>query len=159
MGGPYAAVLGGVSPSRFIIPVRFAVAVLLPALAVVPAGCQTMKPMGLDQLSGARPAKVWVTRTDRSVIVLTDPQIVNNRLAGFQDDVYQVFPADEVRQIAVRRIAAGRTAALVATGAAGAFALMWALSGTEDYTHPCARRSTDDCDPSVEPASSVAAPR
>lgn len=133
----------------------------LPAVAVLAglasAGCLTMRPMGLDQVPAGHP-RIWVTRSDQTVVVLTDPQIVNDRLAGFQDDVYLVIPADQVRQITIRRIAPGRTAALVAGGAAGAVALMWVLSGTADYTHPCVRRGTDDCDPSVEPADAVAAP-
>lgn len=109
-----------------------------------------MRPLSLDQLNAARPTQVWVTRSDQSVVLLTDPQVVNDRLAGFQDDVYQVIPAGDVQQIATRNVALGRTTALVAGGAAGAVALMWVLSGTDDYQHPC-DRGTDECDPGEVP--------
>lgn len=118
--------------------------------AVASAGCHTMRPMPLDMLSAARPSRIWVTSGD-SVILLTDPQIVNNRLAGFADDTYHVIPAAEVETVAVRRINPLPTAALVTAGAAAAVTAMFLLSGTDsDYQHPCTRLKAT-CDENEAP--------
>ena len=114
------------------------------------AACHTMRPVALDELSAERPSQVWVTKVDQSVVVLSGPQILENRLVGFVDDVYQVIPAEDVRRIVMRRPAGGRTAALVVTGAAGATLLFVALAGTGDYLHPCAR-DTAKCEPGEVP--------
>jgi len=118
-------------------------------MTLTTAGCHTIRPVGFDQLSAVRPKQVWVTKADQSVVVLAGPQIVNNRLVGFVDDVYQVFSPAEV-QIGIRRPARARTAALVATGTVAAVSLMFVMAGSGNYQHPCTW-DTARCDPSEIP--------
>lgn len=129
---------------------RSSLACLLILITLSSAACHTMRPVALDQLSTESPSRVWVTKADQSVVVLSGPQILENRLAGFVDDVFQVIPAEDVRRIVMRRPAGARTAALVAGVAAGATFLLVGLAGTGDYLHPCTR-DTAKCDPGEVP--------
>jgi len=86
------------------------------AIVLGSSACHTMQPMALSDLETTRPARVWVTRADQSVVIVEGPQIVRNRLAGFVDGVYQVMPMEAVQAVRVRRTDARRTAVLV-TGA------------------------------------------
>jgi hypothetical protein len=106
-------------------------------------GCHTMRPVALDDLDTVRPGRVWVTRADQSVVVVSGPRVVRNRLAGFIDGTYQVIPADEVEQILVRRPEKGKTAALVAAGAVGLAATAYLLSGTGGSKNPCRLQSSE----------------
>lgn len=110
------------------------------------AGCHTMRRVSLEEVGAIRPAQVRVTRADRSVVVVHGPQVLENRLVGFVDGRYQVMPAAEVEQVLVRRPAHGRTAALIATGALGATALAYLLSGSGTYRDPCSMASSE-CEP------------
>lgn len=129
---------------------RASLACLLVLITLSSAACHTMRPVAMEQLSAESPSRVWVTKADQSVVVLSGPQILENRLAGFVDDVFHVIPAEDVRRIVMRRPAGARTAALVAAGAAGATFLLMALSGAGDYVHPC-DRDTAKCEPGEVP--------
>ena len=110
------------------------------------AACHTMRPVALEQLGAIRPGQVWVTRTDQTVVLVSGPQIVNNRLVGFVNGEYQVMPAADVKQVLMRRPATARTATLVAAGAAGAAALVALLSSNGRYNDPCSVASSE-CEP------------
>ena len=119
-------------------------AVVLALLSL--AGCHTMRPVSLDDVSAMRPGQVRVTRTDRSVVVVYGPRLLENRLVGFVDGKYQVMPVADVQLVMMRQPAAGRTAALLAAGTIGAAALVFAISGTGDYVNPCSMASSE-CEP------------
>ena len=112
------------------------------------AACHTMKPVALEELGAMRPAQVWVTRGDQSVVVVYGPQVVDRRLVGFVDGRYQVMPAADVKQVLMRRRAGGRTAALIAAGAVGAAAMAYLVSNQGAYKNPCDLASSE-CDPSA----------
>jgi hypothetical protein len=130
--------------------VRVSLCCSLILMTLTTAGCHTMHPVAFDQVSAERPKQVWVTKADQSVVVLAGPQIVNNRLTGFVGDVYQVFSPEDVQQVGMRRPAAARTAALVATGTIAAVSFLAVTAGSGDYVHPCTR-DTAKCDPSEVP--------
>jgi hypothetical protein len=112
------------------------------------AACHTMRPLTLDELQNIRPAQVWVTRADQSVVVVAGPQVLNERLVGFVDGKYQVMPAADVTKVVMRKRSGGRTAALVAAGALGFAAMAAVLSAGDNYVNPCASQSSD-CDPNA----------
>jgi len=112
------------------------------------AACHTMKPVTLDALGGIRPARVWVTRADQSVVLVEGPQLLNNRLVGFVNGRYQVMPAADVSQLRMRAPARGRTAALVTASALGVAAMAYLLSGGGGYSDPCSLASSE-CDPNA----------
>jgi hypothetical protein len=122
---------------------RPAVIGVLMAVFVGTAACHTMRPIPLHDVHAARPMQVWVTRTDESVVLMSGPQIVNERLAGFVNGRYQVMPAETVKQVLVRRPATGRTVALVAAGVVGAAAAVILISGSGGGDDPCALASSE----------------
>jgi hypothetical protein len=99
----------------------------------------------LEELETVQPGQVWVTRADESVVMVSGPRIVRNRLAGFIDGTYQVIPAGEVRQVVMRAPARGKTAALVAAGVVGVAAGVYILSGTGGTKNPC-RLASSECE-------------
>lgn len=109
------------------------------------AACHSMRPVPLESLPGANAGQVWVTRTDQSVVLVSGPRIVNNRLVGFIEGKYQVIPAAEVQQVTVRRVAPAKTGALVAAGLVGAGTVLYLISGTGGHEDPCASASSDAC--------------
>jgi hypothetical protein len=127
---------------------RFAAWPLVAALAAT--GCHTVKPLTLDELAARSPGRVWVTRADQSVVVVESPRLSNDRLLGFVDGKYQAIPAADVKQVRLRERATGRTAALLAAGAFGAFAVAAMLSGSTEYHDPCSRASSE-CIPGDQP--------
>jgi hypothetical protein len=83
------------------------------------AACHTMSPVALDQLRGIQPNRVWVTRGDQSVVVVSNPQVLGDTLVGFVNRKYQVMPLASLKQLRVARAAPRRTAALVVAGIVG----------------------------------------
>jgi hypothetical protein len=130
--------------------VRASLSCSLILMTLTSASCQTMRPVAFEEVGAERPKRVRVTKVDQSVVVLAGPQIVNNRLTGFVDDVYRVFSAEEVQQVGIRRPARGRTAVLLATSTVAAVSLLVVLAGRGDYHHPCVT-DTEECDPSEIP--------
>ena len=55
-------------------------------LVALLAGCTTTRPVGQDFIIANRPAEVWVTRADGSVIHVLRPKIVGDTLLGFVND-------------------------------------------------------------------------
>jgi hypothetical protein len=105
-----------------------------------------MKRVTLDDLKGARPARVWVTRPDQSIIVMDGPQVFRGKLVGFVDRKYRELAPSELEQITMRKLAGERTAALIAGGVLGAVAVVLLISGTEDTFDYCVGSSVD-CEP------------
>ena len=101
------------------------------------AACHTRTPVTVDQLTSLRPVKVWVTRADQSVIVVTGPQIYGNKLVGFVDGKYREMPATDLKSVIMQRPARGRTTALVVAGALGIVTIAYLLSSTGNYENPC----------------------
>jgi hypothetical protein len=119
---------------------------LLFAALLASTACHTMRPLALEDITSARPDQVWVTKPDESVVVLSLPQIVNNRLAGFVDGVYRVMPTAEVQSMRVRHTAVGRTAALVTAGGLAIASVIALISGSGASVDPCMVASSE-CDP------------
>jgi hypothetical protein len=116
---------------------------LLTGVALASSACHTMRPMTLDELGSVRPARVWVTRGDRSVLVVSGPQMLRGDLVGFVDGRFSQVPADDVKQMLVRRPARARTAVLIAAGAIGLAAFTVMMSGKGDVYDP---RQQVDCE-------------
>jgi hypothetical protein len=118
---------------------------LLTATMFLSAACHTMRPVALAELDAIRPAQVWVTRADQAVVVVSGPQVLNDRLVGFVNGRYQVMPAADVTRVLMRRPARARTAALIAAGAVSVSAMAVLVSGQGTYRNPCDRASSE-CD-------------
>ena len=125
---------------RSITPASL-VAVILSTVA-----CHTMRPVAVNQVGTVPTGQVWVTMTDQTVVIVVRPQIVNNRLVGFVNGEYQVMPMADVQKVVMRQASVGRTAALVAVGAAGATALVVMMSSDGVYHDPCSVASSE-CEP------------
>jgi len=115
-------------------------------LLLLSAACHTVRPLAFEDLTSVRPGQVWVTRADQTVVTVSTPQIVNNRLVGFVDGVYRVIPAADVQRITMRQPATARTAALVTAGAVGAASLIFLASGPGGSSNPCDTGSSE-CEP------------
>lgn len=109
------------------------------------AACYTMRPVTLDELGAAQPARVWVTRADQSIAVVDGPRLYGDTLVGYVNGRFEEMSAAGLTQMRVRRRAGGRTAALIAAGAVGAAALVYVLSGSGGGQDPCSTSSSDVC--------------
>lgn len=113
------------------------------AMTLVSGGCHARKPVTFDELSGLRPVKVWATRGDQSVVLVTGPQVFDNKLVGFVDGKYREMPAADLKQLIMQIPARGRTTALVVAGALGVAAIAVLLTSSGDYVNPCDTGSSE----------------
>ena len=83
------------------------------------AGCHSFRPIQPAQVGVTREwDRVWVTRPDRSTVVVSAPEVRDDTLRGFIDGTYQEMPLSDAVAMEVREGAEGRTAALVIGGLA-----------------------------------------
>jgi len=116
---------------------------LLIATTLSSAACQTMRPIALDELGAMRPALVWVTRADQSVVIVSGPRVFGDTLVGYVDGEFEEMPAADLKQIRMKQRARGKTAALIAAGAVGAAAMAYMIFNTGNYVDP---GTNLDCD-------------
>jgi hypothetical protein len=94
----------------------------LPLLVAAAAACHKMRPVEAAQLSNKTLERVWVTKTDDLSIVIVDPQLRGDTLAGFVDGAYQEMPLSQARSMRAREPDYGRTALLAGAATAAALA-------------------------------------
>ena len=92
--------------------------------------CKTMRPVTLEYLRSAQPSRVWVTRADQSVVIVSGPQVLGDTLVGYVGQTFEEIPAAAVKQVKVRMSAPGKTVALVAGSVIGFAAFAYVLAGT-----------------------------
>jgi hypothetical protein len=122
---------------------RTLTAVGMLATTLASLSCYTMKQVTIDDLSAQRAPRVWVTRTDRSVVLVNDAQIFRGKLVGFVEGKYRELQPGDLHQMQVRKLAAGRTVSLVAAGIVGFAVAAVVVSGGEEHFDPCA--GDEDC--------------
>lgn len=105
--------------------------------------CYTMKQVTVDDLSVQRAPRVWVTRTDRSVVLVNDAQIFRGKLVGFVEGKYRELQPADLQHMQVRKLATARTMSLVAGGVLGFAVAAVIVSGGESHFDPCA--GDEDC--------------
>lgn len=113
------------------------------AAALSSAACYTMRPVTIDNLIGEHPSRVWVTRADQSVVVVEGPQLFRGKLVGFVDGQYKEMPRTDLTQLVVRKLALGRTLALLSAGVLGFTVAAVAVSSTGEDPDPCV--GDEDC--------------
>jgi len=118
-------------------------ALLLAALSS--AGCRTMKPVTLDQLTALGPDRVWVTESDQSVVLLDEPRVVGDTLVGYIGRKHERLPSENLKQIRVRRSAPIRTTllALGVVGGLGGLLFVAGGSGQSRLQGPASGGSAD----------------
>lgn len=122
---------------------RSVTAGVLIAAALASAGCYTMKPVALENLGSVPSARVWVTRADQSTVIVDGPRVLENKLVGFVEKVYQEMPTADVTRVMARRMAPGRTTAVVAAGLVGVVATIAIISGSGGAPDPCIGYTVD----------------
>lgn len=106
------------------------------SVASLVVGCRTFQRADTPQAALARAGTgpIEVTRTDRSVVRITNASIVGDSLVGVTDDSSPIriaMATKDVQSVAVRRVSAGRTAALgggIIVGAVAAFGILIAIA-------------------------------
>ena len=93
-------------------------------MLLITAACTTLRPVRPDQLTPPQsPARVWVTRADRSVAVFDSARVEGDSLVGIINGTAERLPLTGAT-IQTRQLSIGRTAALAgAVAVAGAVAL------------------------------------
>ena len=102
------------------------------ALATLASSCHTMASVTWEDISLQRPARVWVTRDDRSIVEVNGPQVCGDTLVGYIGGEFQELPTAQIQRVTVKRSAKGKTMALVAASIAGAAALGVVISSIGD---------------------------
>jgi hypothetical protein len=98
--------------------------------ALASAACRTMRPVSLAEVNLVKPDRVWVTNANHSVVVVFDPQVVGDTLAGYVNNKYTHLPSAGLKQVAVRGPAPTRTVLLVVGVAAGLSGIFAVVSGS-----------------------------
>jgi len=84
--------------------------------------CHTMKPVQPATLSSKSINRIWITKANDSAIVLAEPQLRGDTLAGFVNGQYEEMPLSDARSLRAREPAYGRTALLAGALTAAAVA-------------------------------------
>ena len=116
---------------------RAIMAAVAMATGFASSACYTVRTVTLETFGDDRVKQVWVTRADQSVVYLKDAEVFGDKLRGFVNHELQELPAADLQQIRVRRLAAGRTVALVSGSALAFLAVAVIVSGKEDHFDPC----------------------
>ena len=102
---------------------------LLAFAAFASPACYTMASLTWEEISVQRPTNVWVTRDDRSVVVMNGPQVFGDTLVGYIGGQFYELPTADIERVTIKRSAKGKTIALVAASIAGAAAIGVVISG------------------------------
>jgi hypothetical protein len=115
----------------------------LAAVVIAAAGCHTMSTLTAEEVASLRPQRIYVTNADNgSVYVLSGPQVFNDTIVGYVNGAFTEVPATDVKKMAVRRTARGKTIALFAASAGVAGLIGVWISGIGDPSE----RDQVDCD-------------
>lgn len=87
-------------------------------LLIAIAACHTLTPVPASQVTPTSEPRVWVTRADHSTIVLDDPRIQGDTLAGLVHGESRRVPLSDAVTIKARRPAPVRTAVVVVLSSA-----------------------------------------
>lgn len=104
---------------------------------LVGTACYTTRALTIDDLATQREARVWVTRADQSVVLVSDAQVFRGKVVGFVEGRYRELQPADVRDLRVRRFAVGRTVSVFAGGALAFTVAALLLSGQENTYDPC----------------------
>jgi hypothetical protein len=116
---------------RIVRSSRFWAAVL--PIAILASACHTMRPLERSQLR-ANPdlQRVWVTRSDRSTVIVDRPELVGDTIEGQVAGRQERIPLSDVTTMQTRVVSGSKTRNLVlaiaTVGAAGTVALLNAKS-------------------------------
>jgi len=81
-------------------------------LLFILAACHTMRPVATSDLTSTTIDRVWVTRTDYSMLIFSAPHVTGDTFAGFVEGVYREMLLSDTRAVEQRVTAPGRTTAL-----------------------------------------------
>ena len=102
------------------VPPRLLATLLICAVSA----CHTMKPIQPSQLSSQTIHRLWFTKGNGSAIVLVNPQLRGDTLAGFVNGEYEEMPLSETHSLRAREPAYGRTGLLAGALTAAAIATL-----------------------------------
>jgi hypothetical protein len=100
-------------------------------LAVVVAGtaCHSMTPLSWAELEGIRPSRVWITRSDQTVVEVSGPQVFGDTLVGYVNGEFQEMATADLRRAVMRRPARAKTIGVAVAGIAVTAGLMAMMAG------------------------------
>jgi len=102
-------------------------------LLLVGAACYSMHPVVPSALASAHaPDRVWLTRADRSTVVLQSPRLEGDTLLGTVDGAPQRLLLSQAAAIMTRSTATPRTIVLVMAVSGAGFAGLWYLQHRPD---------------------------
>jgi len=114
------------------MPHRLVGKAVLPLLgAVAIAACHTFGPVASprEYVAAQQPNKVWVTGTDGSVVIFEGPKVEGDTLVGFVNGAYKELLLSDVKQVAARRPARGRTRFSIIAGSIATIGVVWFIAG------------------------------
>jgi hypothetical protein len=135
---------------------RVTIGCTLLVASLASAACHTMSPVTLDQVGALKPDRLWVTESDRSVVVVTGPiNVAGDTLQGYINGKYEEMPTTELKQLVVQKPATTRTVLLVSAVAVGFGGFIFALTGSSGAA---TRGQTDFCDKHPDDPTCTSAP-
>jgi hypothetical protein len=128
-------------------------------LTMALVSCQTVGVVGYpaEYVATKSPSHVWVTKSDNSVVELSNPQLHEDTLTGFSAGSYTEMPISDVKLMKGPFAAPARTALLAGVTAVGVALAVSALMGNGKLTQTTATCTTSAINPI--PAPCVALPQ
>ena len=119
---------------------------LVGVLLAAQAGCTTVHVVQSPstELAAVRPARVFVTKADGSMVTIVSPKVIDDTIFGFEPTGQQTTLAvRDAKTVEVKQLAVGKTIGLAGVGFAGAVAAAALVvgKGTSLGTNP-----NVDCD-------------
>jgi hypothetical protein len=116
----------------------------LVALTLAGAACHKMTTLTLDEVERLRPASIWVTNPDQSIVEVGGPQVFNDTIVGYVNGEFSELPAAGLKKMVMKQPARGKTIALFAAGTLVAGGVIWMIAGPNKFNDP--KFSAGDCD-------------
>ena len=115
--------------------------------ALTSTACRTTRVVSLEQLRLISPDRVWVTDSDRSILLVEEPKVRGDTLVGYVGRNRTKLPSGALKQVRVSVSAPARTA-LLAAGAGGALVGFLVMVGGNGHSAdlPVTAGAPGDCD-------------
>jgi hypothetical protein len=112
---------------------------MLSVLVMVMAGCYSTAGVGYpaEFIDAHRPARIWVTETSDSMLILDSPQMEGDTLRGYAQGVYREIKMSDVKFVRARVLSPAKTAVLVGAGMLTAAGLVATLTTSKQSANIC----------------------
>lgn len=115
-------------------------------LLVAQAACTRVQPVPapVSFITVTEPQKIWITRTDQSVVEIGAPRVVGDTLFGFRGTSFEEIPLHTISEVRARQSAPARTVSLALAFGAVAGVAYWKMNAQSSSTQSSCMGGEED---------------